>query len=361
MFKRIMTILLAIVFCLPLVFGVVSASSDAREAATKLNSLGLFNGVGINAQGDPEFALDRTPTRAEAVTMLVRLIGKETEALSNSSPLPFTDVPEWAIPYVSFAYRSNLALGVNEETFSSNRAVTASEYITFILSALGYTSGADFEWDKAWILSDEIGITGGRYNDETAEFLRGDIAVISFNALSARLKGLDRTLSSLLIDANVFTYADAKAAGVGVIDDTAVPMAERAAAPDYAPTPGASQLEREVFILINNERLEYGLEALDWDAKLADVARAPCDDMVKRKYFSHISPDGLRPVDRKRAAGIYLRYSAENIAQGYKSSEAVVAAWMASPPHRSAILADAPSIMGVGFVDNFWAVNFVGY
>ena len=349
--------------CLPFILGIGAVPSDSEDAAAKLNSLGLFNGVKVDSKGVPDFALNRTPTRAEAAAMLVRLIGKEAEALSGSYAMPFTDVPEWAVPYVSYAYENKLILGVDSVTFAGNRAVTASEYITFILRALGYVPGADFEWDRAWVLSDEIGITSGRYNSATAEFLRGDIALISLNALDARLKNSDTTLSCLLIEADAFTETAAKAAGVGVIDDSPVPLAERMQpqSPKDIPSPGALQLEREVFILINKERAAHGLHMLDWDSRIADVARAHCADMVNRSFFNHINPDGQRPSDRKMAADITMRYSAENIARGYRSSEAVVAAWMASPSHRAAILSEAPTVMGVGFRDYYWAVNFVGF
>jgi len=132
---------------------------DAEVAASSLNALGLFNGVGIKPDGSPDFALDRAPTRAEAVTMLVRLVGKEAEAKEAPRPVPFNDVPEWAKPYVGYAYENLHVRGVGNVTFASGRAVTASEYITFILNALGYIPGTDFEWNKAWVLSDELGIT----------------------------------------------------------------------------------------------------------------------------------------------------------------------------------------------------------
>ena len=41
----------------------------------------------------------------------------------------------------------------------------------------------------AWEFSDKIGLTDGRYNAATAEFLRGDVAMISAAALSVKLKG----------------------------------------------------------------------------------------------------------------------------------------------------------------------------
>jgi len=155
----------------------------------------------------------------------------------------------------------------------------------------------------------------------------------------------------------------ANTAEVVAIEDHSVPMAELAPVQPVAPvqTPGASQFEREVFILINLERTNHGLEALEWDSRIAGVARAHSVDMSQRGYFNHINLEGLRPGERKLAADIKFRYSAENIARGFRTPEDVVAAWMASPSHRDAILSKMPSLMGIGVHNNHWTANFVGF
>ena len=74
------------------------AATPAATAAQKLDDLGLFQGMGNNADGTPNYGLDQTPTRAQAVTMLVRLLGKEQEAQNSTYSAPFTDVADWAKP-----------------------------------------------------------------------------------------------------------------------------------------------------------------------------------------------------------------------------------------------------------------------
>lgn len=69
--------------------------------------------------------------------------------------------------------------------------MSASQYLTLVLRALGYTSGTDFQWDKAWELSDRIGLTDGRYNATTTNFTRGDVAIISNQSLSTPHKAID--------------------------------------------------------------------------------------------------------------------------------------------------------------------------
>lgn len=36
--------------------------------------------------------------------MLIRLLGEESEALTCTAYQPFTDVPDWALPYAAYAY-----------------------------------------------------------------------------------------------------------------------------------------------------------------------------------------------------------------------------------------------------------------
>ena len=76
--------------------GVLAVASLAMTAgaasydncADRLSDLGLFQGTGNGYQ------LDRAPTRAEAATMLVRLLGAEAEAEELDYSAPFTDLDD---------------------------------------------------------------------------------------------------------------------------------------------------------------------------------------------------------------------------------------------------------------------------
>lgn len=207
MYKRLLSSCLALVlilFIAPIPVA-QAASAEAVSAANALYELGLFSGSGKDSNGNPNFDLDRTPTRHEAVTMLVRLLGKATEAEKGSWTTPFTDVANWATPYVGYAYTNNLTSGTSATTYSGNDVVTTSQYITFVLRSLGYESGADFQWDKAWELSDKIGLTNGQYNASTTNFTRGDVVIISYCALNCNLKNTNQTLANKLINEGAFS------------------------------------------------------------------------------------------------------------------------------------------------------------
>ena len=182
-----------------------AASAEATDAAECLYELGLFNGTGVNADGSPIFSLDRVPTRNEAIKMLVVLLGKENEAKQGTWQTPFTDVASWAEPFVGYAYANGLTSGTSPTTYGGDNPVTATQYLTFVLRALGYQTGTDFQWDEAWKLSDQIGITAREYQNGSRTFLREDIVLISRAALEATDKASGETLIHKLLWDDVFT------------------------------------------------------------------------------------------------------------------------------------------------------------
>ena len=189
--KRIFALLFAAALSLSLITPAFAASEEAINAADNLYELGLFSGTGTNADGTPIYDLDRAPTRHEAVTMLVGLLGKKDEALSGTWDIPFTDVADWAKPFVGYAYTNGLTSGTSATTFGGNDLISAAQYLTFVLKVLGYEAGTDFQWNKAWELSDHIGLTNfGEYGADST-FTRGDVAI-----LSLRTYQLQKTLET---------------------------------------------------------------------------------------------------------------------------------------------------------------------
>ena len=108
--KKILTLLLTVALALSLSVPALAADRwEAENAAWTLYNYGLLQGTGTDEDGYPIFSLDTAPTRAQSVTMLVRLLGKEAEAMETEWSEPFTDVPEWAQPYLEYAYQQRLA------------------------------------------------------------------------------------------------------------------------------------------------------------------------------------------------------------------------------------------------------------
>lgn len=130
------------------------------------------------------------------------------------------------------------------------------------------------------------------------------------------------------------------------------------------PSGGASvsSYEQQVVALVNAERAKYGLAALTLDETLCSYARVKSQDMHDQGYFSHTSPTYGSPFDMMRSFGVSYRSAGENIAMGYSTPEAVVAAWMNSAGHRANILSANYTTLGVGYVEDggYWTQWFIG-
>ncbi len=210
-----------------------AAGSSAYGCASSLYTLGLFKGTGSNSDGTPIFALDRAPTRAEAAVMLVRILGKEGEAKNGAYQHPFRDVEEWARPYVGYAYCKGLSNGTGESTYGSEETISASQFITLVLRALGYSSGKDFQWETSYKFSDIIGLTDGSYN-ANSQFTRGDTAIIMFSALSQKINGTGTTMLASLYQNGAVTLDAVKSIGLSSLVNVSIDNAELSPAQIYA-------------------------------------------------------------------------------------------------------------------------------
>jgi uncharacterized protein YkwD len=118
------------------------------------------------------------------------------------------------------------------------------------------------------------------------------------------------------------------------------------------PEPGdPRELEGRTVEEVNRIRRERGLAGLRISASLAAVARAHSEDMARRGYCDHLSPDGLRAQDRVEAAGIAFRALAENIQLNQLFDDPVrqaVDSWFKSEGHRKNLLDPIYSETGVG-------------
>lgn len=109
-------------------------------------------------------------------------------------------------------------------------------------------------------------------------------------------------------------------------------------------------LESRMLELVNEERAKEGLPALEADTALTRVARAHSTDMFAKGYFAHVTPDGVTPADRVRAAGIRFLITGENLALG-PTLKICHTGLMNSPGHRANILHKSYGRVGIGVMD----------
>lgn len=109
-------------------------------------------------------------------------------------------------------------------------------------------------------------------------------------------------------------------------------------------------LESAMIDSVNKERTERGLKALTFDVSLRTVARAHSEDMFKRGYFSHYSPEGESVADRAKKANVDYLVIGENLAYA-PSLELAHKGLMNSPGHKANILSTDYNQVGIGVMD----------
>ena len=109
------------------------------------------------------------------------------------------------------------------------------------------------------------------------------------------------------------------------------------------------EFELRVFELTNRERANHRLPPLIWYDLASFVARGHCIDMQNNDLMRHTGSDGSNPRQRLERVGMRnIGSMGANIAGGWTTPEAVVAAWMESPRHRPNILSREFTHIGVG-------------
>lgn len=123
-----------------------------------------------------------------------------------------------------------------------------------------------------------------------------------------------------------------------------------------------SEFEQQVVELTNQQRAQAGLEPLEADIALSQVARDKSEDMATNQYFDHQSPTYGSPFDMMQAYGVNYQTAGENIAKGQRTPEEVVNAWMNSEGHRENIMNPNFTHIGIGHVEsgNYWTQMFIG-
>lgn len=145
----------------------------------------------------------------------------------------------------------------------------------------------------------------------------------------------------------------ARRAGLGIL----VAVALAGGLPLRA-APADDGLRHLALQLVNEARAGQGLAPLRLDDALNRAAQAHADDMLKRDYFAHASPEGDSVRDRYRAAGgAPVRRVAENLGRSFDTTGPPAAdvvrrlhdGWMQSPGHRENILRPNLDRFGFGF------------
>ena len=114
--------------------------------------------------------------------------------------------------------------------------------------------------------------------------------------------------------------------------------------------------EAELLRLHNEARAEHGVGPLCVQRNLMVAAQGHAEDMIRRDFYAHETPEGLTPGDRITRAGYPFATYGENnnrVSGGYGGPgrgelREAFEGWMESPGHRENLLNPAFREVGIG-------------
>lgn len=133
-------------------------------------------------------------------------------------------------------------------------------------------------------------------------------------------------------------------------------------ADDKKPAFKPTKEEQEVLDLTNAERKKEQLPPLQFNAKLAEAARAHVMNMAKQEKLDH-ELDGKSMSDRLKDVSYHFGHAGENIAWKQPDAKKAIKSWMGSEGHRQNILSTDYTESGVGIAksangDRYWVQVF---
>lgn len=128
--------------------------------------------------------------------------------------------------------------------------------------------------------------------------------------------------------------------------------------------------EAEVFRIVNEIRVSYGLKPYKWDANAYKAAKARCSEIEQQ--FSHLRPDGsnFKTIYGYSDDELWYKFCSvgENLGSGQPTAQRVVDSWMASTKgHRENILNPDFENLAVAFgtyndaYKYYWVQEFTTY
>ena len=201
--KKLLTGILAGMLCVGIVIPACAAGLDTEQqtAAAYLREKGVMTG---DSNGD--MMLGSGLTRAQMAVLLARItVNPEHLAADRafySKQCGFTDVPDWAKPYVGYCASNYLVIGYDNGLYGANDSVTPAAACTVMLRCLG-DIGMDWDYNTACQTATSIGLAPAEALNE-AEISRGNMVILVY-----------RTMAKMGFDAALPEDSDSQVTGAG--------------------------------------------------------------------------------------------------------------------------------------------------
>ena len=162
----------------------VDASNVNQEAIEVLQTVGIMTG-----DQNGNFNPDGSITRNEMAVVMAHLLNLDYDYYRGTNP--FTDVPEWAAPYVAACAAEGVVAGIGNGQYGGNQKVTAAQASLMVMKALGYFQNAeDFgtDWQVATIRqASYINLFDNINANAESALTRAQVAQLVLNGLKAQM------------------------------------------------------------------------------------------------------------------------------------------------------------------------------
>ena len=162
----------------------VDASNVNQEAIEVLQTVGIMTG-----DQNGNFNPDGSITRNEMAVVMAHLLNLDYDYYRGTNP--FTDVPEWAAPYVAACAAEGVVAGIGNGQYGGNQKVTAAQASLMVMKALGYFQNAeDFgtDWQVATIRqASYINLFDNINANAESALTRAQVAQLVLNGLKAKM------------------------------------------------------------------------------------------------------------------------------------------------------------------------------
>ncbi|MDR1205673.1 MAG: CAP domain-containing protein [Peptococcaceae bacterium] len=342
--RKINFLISGIVIILGLMFGsgYALAASNEEIAAAYLVDRGIYE---PDAKGN--LNLDQTLTRAELAMYLTRMDftnppfslddwhrwGETRFRDPTRRYHPFTDLPNWALPYVEYCYEMGYMGGISVELFDP-QGLVSPKTACVVLLRYSRVPKNEISFDTSVDKARDVGLIPGT-GMEGETVTRGEAAEAMVRVLAYYAETHPRTVSAPLSTPEP------------------TPLPEPTPTPVLKETYTQEELEAmalEAVRLTNIEREKAGLPALRMMSELVTSSMAKARDMKENHYYGHVSPVYGNILQMVQTFGIPCSVAGENISVMDISAADAVAGWMASEGHRENILDKDYTHIGVGLV-----------
>ena len=174
-----------------MVMGSSAASYVDVTSENNVEAIEVLQAVGVMiGDEDGNFNPDENVTRNEMAVIMSNLLALNVSNFTSSS-IPFTDVPDWAAPYVAACYADGITSGTSDTTYGGSDTVTAAQAGLMMLKALGYFQySSDFgsDWQLAAVRqASSIDLYDGIDAGASSAMTRNEVAQLALNALEATM------------------------------------------------------------------------------------------------------------------------------------------------------------------------------